>query len=58
MTRVLLAAQLALPGSALALVLKLRRCALGQETIRKAPTLTTDLMLCFILPVVYVILRK
>ncbi|EIW56744.1 STE3-domain-containing protein [Trametes versicolor FP-101664 SS1] len=56
-TRVLLAVQLALPGSALALVLKLRRCALGQETIRKAPTLTTDLMLCFILPVVYIILH-
>ncbi|KAI0350976.1 STE3-domain-containing protein [Trametes cingulata] len=56
-TRVLLATQLALPGSALALVLKLRRCALGQETIRRASTLTTDLMLCLILPVVYIILH-
>ncbi|KAI0370949.1 STE3-domain-containing protein [Pilatotrama ljubarskyi] len=56
-TRVLLAAQFALPGSALALVLKLRRCALGQETIRKGSTLTTDLMLCLILPIVYIILH-
>ncbi|KAI0632775.1 STE3-domain-containing protein [Trametes polyzona] len=56
-TRVLLASQLAMPGSALALVLKLRRCALGQETIRKVPTLTTDLMLCLILPIVYVIIH-
>ncbi|KAI0668937.1 STE3-domain-containing protein [Trametes maxima] len=56
-TRVLLAAQLALPGSALALVLKLRRCALGQETTRKASTLTTDLMFCLILPLVYMILH-
>ncbi|KAI0641062.1 STE3-domain-containing protein [Trametes meyenii] len=56
-TRVLLAAQLALPGSALALVLKLRRCALGQETTRKASTLTTDLILCLILPLVYMVLH-
>ncbi|KAI0830074.1 pheromone A receptor-domain-containing protein [Trametes gibbosa] len=56
-TRVLLAAQFALPGSALALVLKLRRCALGRETIRRVSTLTTDLILCLVLPIVCILLH-
>ncbi|KAH9887046.1 pheromone A receptor-domain-containing protein [Cubamyces lactineus] len=56
-TRVLLAAQMAIPGSALALVLKLRRCALGQETTRKTSTLTPDLLLCFAVPIAYIILH-
>ncbi|KAJ8456856.1 hypothetical protein ONZ51_g11877 [Trametes cubensis] len=56
-TRILLAAQIAIPGSALALVLKLRRCALGQETTRRTSTLTPDLLLCFAVPVAYIILH-
>ncbi|KAI8992850.1 pheromone A receptor-domain-containing protein [Trametes punicea] len=55
-TRILLAAQIAIPGSALALVLRLRRCALGQDTSRGRSPTTPDVMLCLILPILYMIL--
>ncbi|KAI9057585.1 pheromone receptor [Trametes sanguinea] len=54
-TRVLLAAQLALPGSALALVMKLRRCALGQETTGRRSPVAMDVILCLALPMIYII---
>ena len=57
-TRVLLAAQMGLPGCALVLARRLRRCAIGQEVAQKAYTLMQDLTFCLIIPLVYVILRE
>ncbi|EJF59111.1 STE3-domain-containing protein [Dichomitus squalens LYAD-421 SS1] len=56
-TRVLLASQLALPGCALALARRLRRCAIGQEVSQKAHTFMQDLTFSLILPVLYIILH-
>ncbi|KAI0702603.1 STE3-domain-containing protein [Earliella scabrosa] len=56
-TRVLLAAQMGLPGCALVLARRLRRCAIGQEVAQKAYTLMQDLTFCLIIPLVYVILH-
>ena len=57
-TRVLLAAQMGLPGCALVLARRLRRCAIGQEVAQKAYTLMQDLTFCLIIPLAYIILRK
>ena len=58
MTRVLLASQLALPGCALAMARRLRRCAIGQEVSQKAYTFMQDLTFTLIIPVLYLILRE
>ena len=57
-TRVLLAAQVALPGCALALSRKLRQCAIGQEVTQRAHTYMQDLTFCLIIPLAYILLRK
>ncbi|KAI1790870.1 STE3-domain-containing protein [Ganoderma leucocontextum] len=56
-TRVLLASQLALPGCALALARRLRRCTIGQEGSQKAYLFMQDLTFTLILPVLYIILH-
>ncbi|RDX44921.1 STE3-domain-containing protein [Lentinus brumalis] len=57
MTRVLLAAQIALPGCALALARKLRQCAIGQEVTQRAHTYMQDLTFCLIIPLAYIVLH-
>ncbi|KAI0694922.1 pheromone A receptor-domain-containing protein [Cerioporus squamosus] len=57
MTRVLLAAQMALPGCALALARKLRQCAIGQEVTQRAHTYMQDLTFCLIIPLAYIVLH-
>nr|WCD39438.1 Ste3-1 [Ganoderma boninense] len=56
-TRVLLASQLALPGCALALAQRLRRCTIGQEASQKAHSQMQDLTFSLIIPVLYVVLH-
>ncbi|RPD76924.1 STE3-domain-containing protein [Lentinus tigrinus ALCF2SS1-7] len=57
MSRVLLAAQIALPGCALAIARKLRQCAIGQEVTQRAHTYMQDLTFCLIIPLAYILLH-
>ncbi|KAI0742565.1 STE3-domain-containing protein [Daedaleopsis nitida] len=56
-TRVVLAAQMALPGCALVLARRLRRCAIGQEVTQKTYTSTQDLTFTLIVPIIYIVLH-